>query len=221
MEGEIVRTCNAEMLLSITGQKKNKEVIYKWYLSKMISKQTDDSFCVSYPWTKKKLNLRTEPSISYFMKDFEKVDKARLYEKEIDNDSLIVIRSFPKKKAKNGFVGNRYYIDKKDTIWIKRIGQNDAPLKDEKIKYNYREYNYRITQFQFYEEYKKGRTGYYYDSLNFYIEFEFQDLNFRRFSQLVTLKSSEPEPYDKERIPKIKQHKVRYSSYLYDHEVEK
>jgi hypothetical protein len=221
MDGEIVRMCNAEMLFSITGQKKNKEIIDKWYLSKMISKKPDTSFCASYPWMKKKLNLRTEPSISYFMDIFKKNYKKLLYEKEIDNDSLIVIRTFPKKKTGNGFKIIRFYIDKKDTIWFKRTEENNAPLEDEKIKYKNEEYKHRITQFQGYEEYKKGKAGYYYDSLNFYVEHEFQDLKFRRFSQLVILKSSEPEPYDKEKIPKIKQHHVGYSSYLYDYEVEK
>ncbi|MDR3245838.1 MAG: hypothetical protein LBT50_05335, partial [Prevotellaceae bacterium] len=109
----------------------------------------------------------------------------------------------------------------KDTVWFKRIVQSNAPLKEENIKYKNEEYKYRIIQHQGYEEYKKGKTGYYYDSLKFYVEYEFQDLNFRRFSQLVTLKSSEPEPYDKGKIPKTKQHKVHLSSYLYSHEVEK
>jgi hypothetical protein len=215
MDGELVRTCNAEMLLSITGQKKNKEVIDKWYFSKMISKQTDKSFCALHSWTKAWLNLDTDPDMNGFLKSYKKVEKDRLYEKEIDNDSLIVIRAFHKKKTKNGFIITRFYIDKKDTVWIKRIVENSYPFQDEKIKYTP-----QVIHHQIYEEYKKGKTGYYYDSLKFYVEYEFQDLNFRRFSQLVTLKSSEPEPYDVEKIPKIKQHKVRYSSYLYDHEVE-
>jgi hypothetical protein len=184
----------------------------------MISKQTDSLFCVSYPWTKDKLNLATDPGVNFFLKKYRKADKSLLYEKETDNDSLIVIRAFSKKSSKIGHLITRFYIDKKDTVFYKRVTENSAPLKNETINYEGKVYKNRIIQFQGLEEYKKGKSGYYFDSLFFCIKREFLDFSFSSYSQTVTLKSSEPEPYNKEKIPKTKQHKVRYSSYLYDNE---
>jgi hypothetical protein len=216
-DSSIVRTCNANMLLIINGQNKNKSLKNEWYIAEMISNQIDSLFCTSYPWTKDNLNLATDPAVNFFLKRYKKVDKSLLYEKETDNDSMIVIRAFPKKSSKDGDLINRFYINKKDTVFYKRITENNAPFEYEKIDYKDKVYRNRIIQFQGLEEYQKGKSGYYYDSKFFYIEREFLDFNFSRYSQLVTLKSSEPEPYDKEKIPQIEQHKVRYSSYLYDH----
>jgi hypothetical protein len=215
-DSNIVRTCNANMLLVINGQNKNKSIKSKWYIAEMLSKKMDSLFCTSYPWTKDNLNLATDPGVNFFLKRYKKAEKDLLYEKEIDNDSLIVIRAFPKKTSKTGHLINRFYIDKKDTVFYKRITENSAPLKNEKINYENNIYGNRIIKFQALEEYKKGKSGYYYDSNFFCIEREFFDFNFSHYSQVVTLKSSEPEPYNEEKIPRTKQQKVRYSSYLYD-----
>jgi hypothetical protein len=218
-DGNIVRTCNANMLLVISGQNKNRSLKSKWYIAEMISKQMDSLFCTSHPWTKDNLNLATDPGVNFFLKDYKRVDKTVLYEKEIDNDSLIVIRSFPKKKSKTGNLITRFYIDKKDTVFYKRMTENSAPLENEKIYHEVKVYKNRIIQFHGLEEYKKGKSDYYFDSLFFCIEREFPDSDFSRYYQLVTLKSSEPKPYNKETIPKTKQHKVRHSSYLYDNDI--
>ncbi|MDR0606430.1 MAG: carboxypeptidase-like regulatory domain-containing protein [Bacteroidales bacterium] len=217
-DGNTVRTCNANMLLVINGQNKDKTLKNKWYIAKMISKQMDSLFCVLYSWTKNNLNLATDPGVNFFLKNYRKIDKTLLYEKETDNDSLIVIRSFPKKKTKPGHLITRFYIDKKDTVFYKRVTENNAPFKNEKIYYKGKIYENRIIQFRGLEEYKKGKSGYYFDSSFFCIKREFSDCNFSHYHQLVTLKSCEPEPYKEEKIPKTKQHRVRYSSYLYDNE---
>jgi hypothetical protein len=215
-DSNIVRTCHANMLLAINGQKKNKSIKSKWYLVEMISKQMDSLFCVSYPWTKDNFNLATDPSINFFLKAYRKADKTLLYEKEIDNDTLIVIRAFPKKSSKTGHLINRFHINKKDTIFYQRTVENSAPLKNEKINYEGKIYKNRIMKFQALEKYTKGDAGYYCEHKSFRIEREFSDLNFLHYSQQVTLKSSEPEPYNEDKIPQTKQNRVRYSSYLYD-----
>jgi hypothetical protein len=215
-DGNTVRTCNAEMLLAINGQRKNKKLKIKWYLSKMFSRQTDSLFCISYPWTKDNLNLVTEPSINLFMEVYKQVDKTLLYEKETDNDSLTVIRAFPKIRSEKGFITQRFYINKKDTVWYKRTSKNNAPLKYDKIYYKDEIYKSRIITFNTCVEYKKGKSGYYYDTLSFHIERDFLDTGMSHYSQFLTLKSSEPEPYSKEKISQTNSNKVYYSSYLYD-----
>jgi hypothetical protein len=217
-DSNIIRTCNAEMLLIINGQKRDKNLKSKWYLSTMISKQIDSLFCASYPWTKDNLNVTTDPEINLFLETYNKIDKTLLYEKEIDNDSLIVIRTFPKIRNENGFITNRFYIDKKDTVWFKRTSENNVPLKYDKIHYKNKIFKCRIITYSAYSEYKKGKSGYYNDTISFRVEREFQDFSISHYSQFLTLKSSEPEPYNEKKIPETKRHKVHYSSYLYDHE---
>jgi ribosome-associated translation inhibitor RaiA len=218
-DNKIVKTCNSEMLLTVKDQKKNKAIKYGWYLLKMISKEMDSLFCASYPWTKDALNLSTNPALKIVTFD-KKHEKKMIYEKEVDNDSLIVIHSFPISKYKDDLGESRYYIQKLDTILFKRISDNSYPFDTVLVSSLKKKHPNQFIKRHVFYEFKKSISGYYSDLEEFYVERRFIDTGFTSFSQKLTIKamSEFPSLYNKKEIPEIKQKKVYASSYLYDFE---
>ncbi|GHS92223.1 hypothetical protein FACS1894203_4380 [Bacteroidia bacterium] len=216
-DDKIVKTCNSEMLLTVKDQKKNKTIKYDWYLLKMISKEMDSLFCVSYPWTKDALNLSTNPALEIVRFD-KKYEKKMIYEKEVDNDSLIVIHSFPISKYKDDLGESRYYIQKLDTILFKRITDNNFTFDSVLVSSLKKRHPNQFIKRRVFYEFKKSISGYYSDLEEFYLERRFIDTGFTSFSQKLTIKamSEYPSLYNKKEIPKVKQKKVYASSYLYD-----
>lgn len=220
IDDKLMRTCSADMLLHIKGQRKNRTLKIDWNIVEMKDRKVTDSlFFVENAWLNDEKNLNTIPPFNVMIEETSKYDKQLLYEFESVGEDSIVIHTFPKSKYRDKFVESYSYISAYDTILLKNKSiDKRTDYQNLKLYRKNSLYKYYIVEQNGIYSFKDSQTGYYLDYHSFYMKYKFLDADFDMLSQYLEERAvSAPIPYKKEHKSKLNQHKVWASSYLFNY----